>query len=272
MDDLVDSISADTSGLPVEDRIHHASMDGLLRNCATGCRVDDVFTMDDLVDSISADTSGLRCGRVMAPVLGTVSFPFLLDLHTEIEKAWKNLYSASIHQHQQVNSLVLMESLFGVPLCCSLFFLCVRSWIEVLLGIVFLLSVPRWIRHGGVTFTDSLHDLPSLDSWRPVEVPAFTTLLLSATCLLTDLLSLFGVPLCCSLFLCVRSWIGVLLGIVFLLSVPRWIHHGGVTLTDSLHDLPLLDSWRPIEVPAFTTLLLSASCLLTDLLCVKLNK
>ncbi|ROI15196.1 hypothetical protein DPX16_8995 [Anabarilius grahami] len=80
MDDLVDSISADTSGLrcghvqaalwscPIEDRIHHAGMDGLLRNCGTGCRVNDVFTMDDLVDSISADTSGLRCGRVMAPV------------------------------------------------------------------------------------------------------------------------------------------------------------------------------------------------------------
>ncbi|ROL45658.1 hypothetical protein DPX16_17774 [Anabarilius grahami] len=39
-------------------------MDGLLRNCATGCRVDEAFTMDDLVDSISADTSGLRCGPV----------------------------------------------------------------------------------------------------------------------------------------------------------------------------------------------------------------
>ncbi|ROL43989.1 Calcium-activated chloride channel regulator 3A-1 [Anabarilius grahami] len=38
--------------------------DGLLRNCGTGCRVDEAFTMDDLVDSISADTSGLRCGRV----------------------------------------------------------------------------------------------------------------------------------------------------------------------------------------------------------------
>ncbi|ROL42380.1 hypothetical protein DPX16_8259 [Anabarilius grahami] len=45
-------------------------MDGLLGNCATGCRVDEAFTMDDLVDSISADTSGLRCRRVMAPVLG----------------------------------------------------------------------------------------------------------------------------------------------------------------------------------------------------------
>ncbi|ROJ30497.1 hypothetical protein DPX16_23578 [Anabarilius grahami] len=39
-------------------------MDGLLRNCATGCRVDEAFTMDDLDDSISADTSGLRCGPV----------------------------------------------------------------------------------------------------------------------------------------------------------------------------------------------------------------
>ncbi|ROJ62413.1 Solute carrier family 22 member 5 [Anabarilius grahami] len=37
---------------PVEDRIHHAGMDGLLRNCATGCRVDEAFTMDDLADSI----------------------------------------------------------------------------------------------------------------------------------------------------------------------------------------------------------------------------
>ncbi|ROL47949.1 hypothetical protein DPX16_21816 [Anabarilius grahami] len=55
-------------GVKVEDRIHHAGMDGLLRNCATGCRVDDVFTMDDLVDSISADTSGLRCGRFTFPV------------------------------------------------------------------------------------------------------------------------------------------------------------------------------------------------------------
>ncbi|ROL54302.1 hypothetical protein DPX16_10725 [Anabarilius grahami] len=48
---------------PVEDRIHHAGMDGFLRNCA-GCRVDEAFTMDDLVDSISADTSGLRCNHV----------------------------------------------------------------------------------------------------------------------------------------------------------------------------------------------------------------
>ena len=55
---------------PVEDRIHHTGMDGLLRSCATGCCVDEAFTMDDLVDSISADTSGLRCGRVKAPVLG----------------------------------------------------------------------------------------------------------------------------------------------------------------------------------------------------------
>ncbi|ROL42187.1 hypothetical protein DPX16_1372 [Anabarilius grahami] len=39
-------------------------MDGLLRNCDTGCRVDEDFTVDDLVDSISADTSGLRCRRV----------------------------------------------------------------------------------------------------------------------------------------------------------------------------------------------------------------
>ena len=46
---------------PVEDRIHHTGMDGLLRSCATGCCVDEAFTMDDLVDSISADTSGLRC-------------------------------------------------------------------------------------------------------------------------------------------------------------------------------------------------------------------
>ncbi|ROI90138.1 hypothetical protein DPX16_23599 [Anabarilius grahami] len=44
-------------------------MDGLLRNCATGCRVDDVFTMDDLVDSISADTSGLRCGHVQLRIV-----------------------------------------------------------------------------------------------------------------------------------------------------------------------------------------------------------
>ncbi|ROI15620.1 C-type lectin domain family 4 member F [Anabarilius grahami] len=54
---------------PVEDRIHHVGMDGLLRNCATGCRVDEAFTMDDLVDSISADTSGLRCGHVQLRIV-----------------------------------------------------------------------------------------------------------------------------------------------------------------------------------------------------------
>ncbi|ROJ70168.1 hypothetical protein DPX16_13889 [Anabarilius grahami] len=54
---------------PVEDRIHHAGMDGLLRNCATGCRVDEAFTMDDLVDSISSDTSGLRCGHVQLRIV-----------------------------------------------------------------------------------------------------------------------------------------------------------------------------------------------------------
>ncbi|ROJ25234.1 hypothetical protein DPX16_20047 [Anabarilius grahami] len=44
-------------------------MDGLLRNCATGCRVDEAFMMDDLVDSISADTSGLRCGHVQLRIV-----------------------------------------------------------------------------------------------------------------------------------------------------------------------------------------------------------
>ncbi|ROK74120.1 hypothetical protein DPX16_22261 [Anabarilius grahami] len=44
-------------------------MDGLLRNCATGCRVDEAFTMDDLVDSISADTSWLRCGHVQLRIV-----------------------------------------------------------------------------------------------------------------------------------------------------------------------------------------------------------
>ncbi|ROL42993.1 hypothetical protein DPX16_5546 [Anabarilius grahami] len=44
-------------------------MDGLLRNCATGFRVDEAFTMDDLVDSISADTSGLRCGHVQLRIV-----------------------------------------------------------------------------------------------------------------------------------------------------------------------------------------------------------
>ncbi|ROL53301.1 hypothetical protein DPX16_23818 [Anabarilius grahami] len=53
---------------PVEDRIHHGGMDGLL-NCATGCRVDEAFTTDDLVDSISADTSGLRCGHVQLRIV-----------------------------------------------------------------------------------------------------------------------------------------------------------------------------------------------------------
>ena len=54
---------------PVEDRIHHTGMDGVLWNCATGCRVDEAFTVDGLVDSISADTLGLRCGHVKAQVL-----------------------------------------------------------------------------------------------------------------------------------------------------------------------------------------------------------
>ncbi|ROJ66313.1 hypothetical protein DPX16_16576 [Anabarilius grahami] len=44
-------------------------MDGLLRICATGCRVDEAFTMDDLVDSISADTSGLRFGHVQLRIV-----------------------------------------------------------------------------------------------------------------------------------------------------------------------------------------------------------
>ncbi|ROL48824.1 Alpha-aminoadipic semialdehyde dehydrogenase [Anabarilius grahami] len=44
-------------------------MDGLLRNCGTGFRVDEAFTMDDLVDSISADTSGLRCGHVQLRIV-----------------------------------------------------------------------------------------------------------------------------------------------------------------------------------------------------------
>ncbi|ROJ70176.1 hypothetical protein DPX16_13897 [Anabarilius grahami] len=49
-------------------------MDGLLRNCATGCRVDEAFTMDDLVDSISADTSGLRCGHVQLRIVFITPF------------------------------------------------------------------------------------------------------------------------------------------------------------------------------------------------------
>ncbi|ROL41903.1 hypothetical protein DPX16_1808 [Anabarilius grahami] len=49
--------------------IHHAGMDSLLRNCATGCRVDEAFAVDDLVDSISADTSGLRCGHVQLRIV-----------------------------------------------------------------------------------------------------------------------------------------------------------------------------------------------------------
>ncbi|ROJ28549.1 hypothetical protein DPX16_4190 [Anabarilius grahami] len=53
----------------VEDRIHHAGMDSLLRNCATGCCVDEAFTMDDLVDLISADTSGLRCGHAQLRIV-----------------------------------------------------------------------------------------------------------------------------------------------------------------------------------------------------------
>ncbi|ROI69465.1 hypothetical protein DPX16_14405 [Anabarilius grahami] len=32
-----------------------------------------------------------------------VSLPFLPDLHVEIEKAWKNPYSARIHRHQQAS-------------------------------------------------------------------------------------------------------------------------------------------------------------------------
>ncbi|ROL48848.1 Chloride transport protein 6 [Anabarilius grahami] len=72
-------VNAEGEFHPVEDRIHHAGMDGLLRNCATGCRVDEAFTMDDLVDSISADTSGLRCGHVqlrivfITPIVGIIT-------------------------------------------------------------------------------------------------------------------------------------------------------------------------------------------------------
>ncbi|ROL23581.1 hypothetical protein DPX16_18849 [Anabarilius grahami] len=44
-------------------------MDGLLRSCGTGCRVNEAFTMDDLADSISADTSGLRCGHVQLRIV-----------------------------------------------------------------------------------------------------------------------------------------------------------------------------------------------------------
>lgn len=32
-----------------------------------------------------------------------MSFPFLPDLHTEVEKAWKNPYSACIHRFQHDN-------------------------------------------------------------------------------------------------------------------------------------------------------------------------
>ncbi|ROL48360.1 hypothetical protein DPX16_20713 [Anabarilius grahami] len=49
-------------------------MDGLLRSCATGFRVDEAFTMDDLVDSISA-TSGLRCGHVQLRIVFITPFP-----------------------------------------------------------------------------------------------------------------------------------------------------------------------------------------------------
>ncbi|XP_051768452.1 bone morphogenetic protein 7a isoform X2 [Ctenopharyngodon idella] len=56
---------------PVEDSIHHAGMDGLLRNCATGCRVNEAFTVDDLVDSISADTWG--CVMVMSRRRSSIS-------------------------------------------------------------------------------------------------------------------------------------------------------------------------------------------------------
>ncbi|ROL48801.1 hypothetical protein DPX16_23451 [Anabarilius grahami] len=62
-------------------------MDGLLRNCATGCRVDEAFTMDDLVDSISADTSGLRCGHVQLRIVFITPFLSIEDRihHTSME-------------------------------------------------------------------------------------------------------------------------------------------------------------------------------------------
>lgn len=49
------------------------------------------------------------CGRLDERFLSghnrpaPVSLAFLPDLHIEIEKAWKNLYSACIHQHQHAN-------------------------------------------------------------------------------------------------------------------------------------------------------------------------
>ncbi|ROI15829.1 SLAIN motif-containing protein-like [Anabarilius grahami] len=71
-------------------------MDGLLRNCGTGCRVDEAFIVDDLVDSISADTSGLRCGRVRAPVLGLI---------------WKRLFKLPLYLHLNNNHVEEQEAL-----------------------------------------------------------------------------------------------------------------------------------------------------------------
>lgn len=48
-------------------------------------------------------------GRLNEPFLSghnppaPVSLPFLPDLHTELEKAWKNLYRAHIHRHRHAN-------------------------------------------------------------------------------------------------------------------------------------------------------------------------
>ncbi|ROL46701.1 hypothetical protein DPX16_12594 [Anabarilius grahami] len=52
---------------------------------------------------------GVACGRLDERFLSghnkaaPVSLPFLPDLHVEIEKAWKNPYSARIHLHQRAN-------------------------------------------------------------------------------------------------------------------------------------------------------------------------
>ncbi|ROL46723.1 hypothetical protein DPX16_12616 [Anabarilius grahami] len=84
--------------LPVEDRIHHAGMDGLLRNCATGCRVDEAFTMDDLVDSITADTSGLCCGHVQLRIVFITprQTGAIREVHDGLMKSWHTPYSARL--------------------------------------------------------------------------------------------------------------------------------------------------------------------------------
>ncbi|ROL41638.1 Fatty-acid amide hydrolase 1 [Anabarilius grahami] len=98
----------------VEDSIHHAGMDGLLRNCATGCHADEAFTMDDLVDSISADTSGLRCGRVQLRIVFITPVWTALEVNKNLNCSTEFLME-SVAQLKDINTQK-KGLLYGVPI------------------------------------------------------------------------------------------------------------------------------------------------------------